>query len=346
MSAAFHIRSRPELPVYRPINNVAVMVRVAAQYGVDPRLLLEGTGIDIADVQDPHKIITTLQEFTIERRGIQLIPEPGIGLELGRHFHLGAKGKLGVAAMCCENGREALELLVAYIDLACTHFQYEIWIKGGMGYARLRELMEVKDIHRSVCEAELASLYTMFSLIIEDTRTFQELHLAYPAPSYASRYREVFHCPVIFGAPEHLIIFDAGLLSKPLKLADPLAKKVLEAECAELCTRLREHASLKDRIRHELSFGPDGYPTLEQLARRINLSTRTIRRRLTMEGTSYKDLLSGMRRSQAMELISSTDLPMEKIALKLGYSDVANFYHAFKGWTGGTPASFRNSSPV
>jgi len=346
MSAAFHIRSRPDLPVYRPINNVAVLARIASQYGIDATTLLQDSGLDIADVEDPHRIITTLQELAIERRGIQLIPEPGIGLELGRHFHLGAKGKLGVAAMCCENGREALQLLITYIDLASTHFQYEIWTEGAVGYARMRELAGFGDIRRYICEAEMASLYTMVSLIIEDAQAFQELRLAYPAPAYASRYREVFHCPVVFGAPDHLITFEAGQLDKPLKLANPLAKKVLEAECAELSTRLREHASLADRVRHELSFGPDGYPTLDQLARRINLSPRTIRRRLTMENTSYKDIVSDMRRSQAMHLIRSTRLPMEKIAVKLGYSDVANFYHAFKGWTGDTPGSFRRPGMV
>jgi len=346
MSEAFHIRSRPDLPVYRPINNVAVLVRVASQYGIDAPTLLQGSGLEIADVGDPHKIITTLQELAIERRGTQLIPEPWIGLELGRHFHLGAKGKLGVAAMCCENGLEALQLLITYIDLASTHFQYEIWNEGGQGYARMRELPGFGDIRRYICEAEMASLYTMVSLIIEDTQAFQELHIAYPAPAYASRYREVFHCPVVFGGPDHLICFDAGLLSKPLKLANSLAKKVLEAECKELCARLREHSSLTDRVRHELSFGPDGYPTLEQLAKRINLSPRTIRRRLTEEAASYKDILADMRRSQAMHLIRSTHLPMEKIAVKLGYSDVANFYHAFKGWTGGTPGSFRKPGIV
>ena len=346
MSEAFHIRSRPDLPIYRPINNVAVLARVASQYGIDATTLLQGSGLEIADVEDPHRIITTLQELAIERRGIQLIPEPWIGLELGRHFHLGAKGKLGVAAMCCDNGREALQLLITYIDLASTHFQYEIWTDGSVGYARMRELAGFSDIRRYICEAEMASLYTMVSLIIEDAQAFQELRIAYPAPAYVGRYREVFHCPVVFGAPEHLITFDAGLLAKPLKLANALAKKVLEAECAELSARLREHASLTDRIRHELSFGPDGFPTLEQLARRINLSPRTIRRHLTTEATSYKDILADMRRSQAMHLISSTELPMEKIALKLGYSDVANFYHAFKGWTGGTPGSFRKPGIV
>jgi len=83
------------------------------------------------------------------------------------------------------------------------------------------------------------------------------------------------------------------------------------------------------------------YPTLDQLAQRINMPERTIRRKLTAEWTSYKDILSDIRRQKAMELIAAGELSMEKIAGKLGYSDVASFYHAFKTWTGTTPANYR-----
>ena len=69
---------------------------------------------------------------------------------------------------------------------------------------------------------------------------------------------------------------------------------------------------------------------------------RTIRRKLTMEGTSYKDILSEVRKQIALELIAAGDASMEKIAEKLGYSEVAGFYHAFKTWTGTTPARYRN----
>ena len=131
MSPAFHIRSRAELPVYRPINNLAVRVRVASQYGVDdPMALLEGTGIKTSDLDDPDSIITTLQYLKVAKRFTEMIPVPGINLELGMHIHLAVKGKLGMAAMCCSTVMEALELLIKYIDLAPSNFQYEIWTEG------------------------------------------------------------------------------------------------------------------------------------------------------------------------------------------------------------------------
>lgn len=75
-------------------------------------------------------------------------------------------------------------------------------------------------------------------------------------------------------------------------------------------------------------------------ARRINLSPRTIRR-LTMEATSDKEILADLHRARAMELIQSTDLPMEKTAVRLGSGDVADSRHASKGRTGTTPRSCR-----
>lgn len=345
MREAFHDQSRSDLPLYRPINNVAVLVHIADTYGIDAATLLAGSHIERADVDDPHKIITTLQELSIHRRFHQLIPDPCIGLELGRHFHLGAKGKLGIAAICCDNGLEALRLVMAYIELASSFLHYQVWNEGQTGYARMRELVGLNDIRRMLFDTEMSSLYTMTALIIDETRVFKELHVAYPAPAYAERYQAFFHCPVRFNAPEHMIVFDAGLLFRPLKLANPLVKKMLVQECAHLCARLRDQTSIADKIRHEISIGQTPYPTLEQLARRINLSPRTIRRRLNADATSYKDILSDMRRSLAMDLIQSTDLSMEQIALKLGYSDVANFYHAFKGWTGCTPCSYRKPAP-
>lgn len=344
MRTSLHISSKTDLPVYRPINNVTVWIQIAAQHGIGARALLEGSGINISDVNDPYKLITTLQELNIARQCSKMIPAPWSHLELGRQFHLGAKGKLGIAAMCCNNGMESLKLLITYIDLASSYFQYEIHTEGNKGYAHLRELPGIEGIGHFICEAELSSLHTILAQILDDPSVFKKLNFAYPAPAHAARYREIFKCPVEFGAPEHLITFDAGLLAKPLKLANSLTRKMLEKECAQLCARLRESISITDRVKHEILLGQSPYPTLAQLARRINLSESTLRRQLAGEKTSYRDILSVLRYTQALDLLRSTDMPIEKIAFRLGYSEVANFHHAFKEWTGETPGSYRKST--
>lgn len=344
MREKFHLRSKGVLSVLRSINNVAVFVRAARQFGIDSHQLLEGSGIEMWELDEPLRIITTAQEIMIGRKLAQLAPAPLIGLDLGPHHHLISKGKLGMATMCCETAFEALKLMLDYIDLASSYFQYDLTVDGKKGCVRLKELVNLEDFRRYIFETEIVSLHTICAMILDDVHVFSSMHIAYPAPDYAGRYKEIFHCPVKFEAPEHMILFDAALLDRPLKHANPLTKKVLEQECRQLCQRLNEKTTLKDKIRHELMFTEGNFPTLDQLAHRINMPERTIRRKLTTEGTSYKDLLSEIRRQKALELIAAGNFSMEKIAEQLGYSDAASFYHAFKTWTGTTPANYRKKT--
>ena len=341
MSEKLHIRSKGSLSVLRSINNVAVFINAAGEYGINPKDILAGSGIKMSDLDDPHRIITAAQEIMVGRKLAQLAPAHISGLDLGPHHHLISKGKLGMAAMCCETAFDALKLILNYIDLASTYFQYDLTVDGKKGRVRFKELVSLDDFRLYIFETELVSLHTICAMIMDDVHVFQEMHLAYPAPDYAARYEKIFYCPVFFDASEHLITFDATQLDKPLKHANPLTKKVLEQECRQLCQRLNEHATVKDKIRHELLFVEGDFPALDQLAHRINMPERTIRRKLTAEGTSYKDILSDIRKQKALELIAAGDCSMDKIADKLGYSEVASFYHAFKTWTGTTPASYR-----
>jgi AraC-like DNA-binding protein len=106
-----------------------------------------------------------------------------------------------------------------------------------------------------------------------------------------------------------MIIFDRGLLSLPLPMSNPIARKTYEKECQQLCL--------------------------------LNISPRTLRRRLTEERTSYKSLVADIRKRKALDLLQTTSVSIARIAAELGYSDLSNFYRAFKRWTGKNPNMYR-----
>jgi AraC-like DNA-binding protein len=189
------------------------------------------------------------------------------------------------------------------------------------------------------------SVYMMASGALGSPLVLNEIRLAYPKPDYASYYQKVYNCPVTFNAEENMISFDKSFLFRPLPMANPLARNAYEKECKRVYLRLKERGTTLDKIRQELMFQEDGIPSLEQLARHLNISPRTLRRHLTAEGTSYKALVNNMRRDKAIDLLNTTNYPIEKIAIELGYSDVPNFYHAFKIWTGTTPSTYRKMKP-
>ena len=341
MGKKFHLVSKDRLGVLRTINNVAVFVRFAVDQGIDPEKILAGSGIHMNELDDPHRIITTAQELRIARRLARFAPAPLVGFDLGPHHHLISKGKLGMAAMCCETAREALAMAINNIDLISSYFQYEIEAEGKNGRVRMKALVDDDHFHQSLFETEMVSVYTICAMLMDDQEIFKEMHVAYSAPIYGPRYEAYFRCPVRFDSSHHLIFFDATRLDKPLKHANPLTRKILEEECRELSDRLNTDVTVKDKIRHELTFSGKDYPTLSQLSQRINMPERTVRRRLAQEGTSYRKIVSEVRMQRAMELLSQSELSMEQISEALGYSETAGFYHAFKSWTGVAPATYR-----
>ena len=82
-------------------------------------------------------------------------------------------------------------------------------------------------------------------------------------------------------------------------------------------------------------------PTLSQVASRLFISTRTLRRRLEDAQTSYQEIVGETRRDLAVRYLTQTSLSTEAIAETLGYSDTANFRQAFKRWTGESPQQYR-----
>ena len=85
---------------------------------------------------------------------------------------------------------------------------------------------------------------------------------------------------------------------------------------------------------------PDSFRTSTR-SRRSSITSRTLRRKLEAEGTSYSELLASVRKALAIDYLSTTTLSTEDIASTLGFSDAVGFRHAFKRWTGMTPSDVR-----
>lgn len=84
---------------------------------------------------------------------------------------------------------------------------------------------------------------------------------------------------------------------------------------------------------------------MEEVARALHMSERTVRRRLRKEGTTLRELLDGFRHERAVELLSTRKYGIADVAFLLGFSELSSFYRAFRRWTGCTPAEFRVGLP-
>jgi AraC-like DNA-binding protein len=139
--------------------------------------------------------------------------------------------------------------------------------------------------------------------------------------------------------PGNRLVGRPGLLDVRLPQADPNTARVAERQCRQLLeqrlSRVGVAGQVRSRIMHTSRF-----PSMQEVAGELHLDPRTLRRKLTAEGSSYRELVAQARKIRAEQMLAGNE-PIEAIAARLGYAETASFTHAFTRWTGMPPSHFR-----
>jgi AraC-like DNA-binding protein len=135
---------------------------------------------------------------------------------------------------------------------------------------------------------------------------------------------------------------DPAMLVRPVLSADPQLCAVIERHAEALLERLPSSGSVTDRARAALVEGlRSGRTEVAAVADGLRMSARTLQRRLSAEGTSYVELLDGVRRELALRYVADRTLSLSEVAFLVGFADQTTFHRAFVRWTGRTPGGFR-----
>jgi AraC-like DNA-binding protein len=168
-----------------------------------------------------------------------------------------------------------------------------------------------------------------------------EVMFAHRAPADVSPYRQLFGTRVRFNGELSAVTFDAHWLAQPIPGADPATHAALEAAFRHQAAA--EPGPLGERLRralHSLAYVA-GAASAPAVAQRFGLHERQLRRLLTAEGTSFRELAKEARREVAQHLLRDTRLPLPDIAAALHYADATALSRAFKQWTGVAPGTWR-----
>jgi AraC-like DNA-binding protein len=170
-----------------------------------------------------------------------------------------------------------------------------------------------------------------------------ECWLMHAAPEDVSEYTKTFApARVHFGARCSGFVFDRAHLARPLPSSDPKLRPVVHHLAERMLAELPSTDTVSDRLRRLIARElPQGDPSSGRAASLLQMSQRTLCRRLEQEGTTYRELLDNLRRQLAMEYLSRRDLSVSEVAFLLGFSQAAAFHRAFKRWTGRTPLEHR-----
>lgn len=166
------------------------------------------------------------------------------------------------------------------------------------------------------------------------------IHIAWPLPAVLADHPEVLAGRLRFDAPLHYIRVPRTTLASVCRFSDPIAYQNAVAGLQAMLDARARPDDVAAQVRRLLDDGP-GLQRIDQVAAALNLSVSTLKRRLAECGTHFSALQEAAQCDRARLMLMDAAMTLDSVAAALGYSDLANFSHAFKRWTGSAPGEFR-----
>jgi len=323
-----------------PTSYAAELVKLVESRAPDADVL-EGTGIVPAMLASPKARVSFAQLARLMRNALALTGDAALGLDYGRHIHVGGLGMVGYAAMSARDLEGAIGVAVRYHRVLVPHVSLRLEIDGDRAALVVEDQIPMGTLKPFVMESVLSCIASMAGFITGVTLPRRNVRLDYAAPPHASRYAEVFGDDVAFGAPQCSLGFATSALSLPLVYASGATARMAEEQCAALLSPMLGYDGVVRRVRNLLQARAGSFPDVRELARTLQTSERSLRRALNEHGTNYQSLLDEARRNLAMEYLSSTRVPVEDIARSVGFGSSRSFRRAFRRWTGKSPSELR-----
>jgi AraC-like DNA-binding protein len=310
-------------------------MRVLAKHPtIDPGLLEQ------YDKEDPSKRVPLTDWIEALSAFVAITGDENLGLRAAQAISPGDFEVIEYAAVTCRNRRESLAVVFNYIALVNEAADFSLEINRDKAYIWLRSKVPLR---RADNDYQVTCIYVVVDLWIgHESPQELEIWFQHPAPDDTSLYREIFKdVPVVFNAPDNAIVCEASRLDRPLPTADPKLNKLLRSYADQLLAALPRAESVTGEVRKSvLELLPERRATVEEVAKRMHVSRRTLHRQLGAEGATFKALVDELRQRLALQHLQQRKIGIDEIAIVLGFSNSPSFYRAFKRWTGKTPHEY------
>lgn len=331
------------------VQSIRIMCDVLKKLDIDSSPPLAKIGLRQEDLENPVYEVSGLDELRFQEEFVELTRHaPGAWLRTGLYYRLMSYGPYGYAVIAAQTIRRSIELAVAFQELTFTLLDYEsVPHPDGMIEWLINVDNTPEHLRAFSIERDLAAVSLTIRDIWQGKSPIRRIETTLPEPSYAALFEEVLQAPIIFGAEATRWFIEPLDLDQPKLLGDPLLEQTYEQQCHALIAQFSGSDRLADRVRDLLDHSAKKFPGIEQVACNLGMTERTLRRALTREKTSFRNIVDDLRVREAHMLLQSSSITINQIAARLGYAETASFTHAFKRWMGISPQIYRanNTNP-
>ncbi len=311
---------------------------------IDP--ILREYGMFRSQMDTPYEFVPLHRYVALVEAAAEKFDRPYLGLEMGASFGLAEMGPLYALLRASGNLRGALNYLVLFQSRLQTRTLFDSKMEQQTTTYFYR--IEDERIWPRTQDSEFAigGYATLIRQLISARWAPVSVHFEHSISGREDRLSQYFRAPVLGNQLNNALVIrnedlDKGLAST-LPSEDLKLRRILEWHLLDLmgpgATPSESFVSLtRDIIGRWLGRT---HIDCASVAAELKLSDRSLRRRLTDEGTSFRELLQEARKERAKTILSKPGMSLAVAAEQLGYSDTAAFSRAFKEWTGVSPGRF------
>ncbi len=322
-----------------PMAFVQAIAWAYERYGRQAASALAAAQIPPGSIHDPQARISALQMERISEHAMRELDDEALGW-FSRRLRWGSYGMLARASLGAATLRSALKRWCRHHGLLVDDITLTLDEQDGVAQITLsdpRPLLPTREFcHVSV----LRNIHGLACWFTDSRIPLLQASFSFAPPPHRDSYAVLFPGRVQFSAAQTAIRFDARYLDLPLRRDEAAMNQLLKNALPLLVQPYRRDRLLLERVRQLLRSRHDAH-NAEGLAALLHLSPRTLHRQLHELGSSLQALKDAVRRERAIELLLRTQKPNKQLAQATGFTNEKSFIRAFRGWTGLTPAEYR-----
>ena len=322
------------------VSYLRLINQILLEEGHDTASWIAHAGIKKEDLLDPNGFISFEQIEKLLSDEEIVASFNYIGLLLGQKLTMSAHGIVGHLAMAGKTYLDGLKLFERFTKIRTQLICLRLELSDDFLIINFDTNVEHSLLHHILADSALSGSYHLISQFVGDSHAVHSVEFNYAQPEDLSLHKACFDCPMVFGSRLRILI-NIDAVSQVSISSNPVLLKTAQQQCEMIFNELNNPDSITDRVFALLQATPEYCFNQLQLAECLNMSSRTLRRKLADERSHYQQLVDRAQQMQAKSYLENTEWSIDEIADLMGYSDASSFNKAFIRWQGCSAANYR-----
>lgn len=265
-----------------------------------------------------------------------------IGLIIGSQIQLSGLGVMGIAALSSETIEQAVRTVAKYISTNASFIRIETTSDKTHFHIQVEETLKNPLFQQEAIEVAMLIMQNIVEELGGKKLTTSKVCFSCPSTDYSEMYSDYFSGEILFNEEHNQIKIPISISSQPCAAANKTINQIALMECEQKLSNMNSMNLSIETILQLMQQPDKSVPSLEDIAAKYNISSRTLIRYLRSQSTTYRQLLDLVNKDIARRYLCDQKLSANKTAALLGYADTASFRRAFKRWFGCTPSQLQD----